>query len=53
VVELLRAPELAQPFGRDHAVHVVLAAGGIATRVRKELTRLAGLRRVDQEAKSA
>lgn len=53
VVELLRAHELAQPFGRDHVVHVVLAAGGIATRVREELTRLAGLRRVDQEVKSA
>ncbi|MEJ0071693.1 MAG: RNA-binding protein [Pseudomonadota bacterium] len=53
VVELLRAQELAQPFGREHVVHVVLAAGGIASRVRGELTRLAGLRRVDQEAKSA
>jgi predicted RNA-binding protein YlxR (DUF448 family) len=53
VAEQLRAAELAQPFGRDHVVHVALAAGGIATRVREELTRLAGLRRVDQEAKSA
>lgn len=53
VVERLRAAELARPFGRDHVVHVALAAGGIATRVREELTRLAGLRRVDQEAKSA
>jgi len=52
VIERLRAAELAQPFGREHVVHVVLAAGGIATRVRGELTRLAGLRRVDQEAKS-
>jgi predicted RNA-binding protein YlxR (DUF448 family) len=53
VAEQLRAAELAQPFGRDHVVHVALAAGGIATRVREELSRLAGLRRVDQEAKSA
>jgi predicted RNA-binding protein YlxR (DUF448 family) len=53
VVERLRAAELARPFGRDHVVHVALAAGGIATRVREELTRLAGLRRLDQEAKSA
>jgi len=53
VVEWLRAAELARPFGRDHVVHVALAAGGIATRVQEELTRLAGLRRLDQEAKSA
>ena len=53
VVELLRASELAQPFGRDHVVHVALAAGGIATRVQGELTRLAGLRRADQEVKTA
>ncbi len=53
VVELLSAAELAQPFGRDHVVHVALAAGGIAIRVQAELGRLAGLRRVDQEAKTA
>ncbi|MBI3513402.1 MAG: RNA-binding protein [Proteobacteria bacterium] len=53
VVELLSAAELAQPFGRDHVVHVALAAGGIATRAQAELGRLAGLRRVDQEAKTA
>ena len=53
VEEQLNAAELAQPFGRDHAVHVALEAGGIATRVQGELARLAGLRRADQEAKSA
>ena len=53
VIELLSASELAQPFGRDHVVHVALAAGGIATRVQGELGRLVGLRRVDQEAKTA
>jgi predicted RNA-binding protein YlxR (DUF448 family) len=51
VLELLRARELAQPFGRDHVVHVALAAGGIAARVQGELARLAGLRRADQEVK--
>jgi predicted RNA-binding protein YlxR (DUF448 family) len=53
VVERLRAAELARPFGRDHVVHVALAAGGIATRIQQELTRLAGLRRTDQKATSA
>jgi len=53
VVELLRAAELAQPFGRDHVVHVALAAGGIATRLHGELTRLAGLRRADQKVGTA
>jgi predicted RNA-binding protein YlxR (DUF448 family) len=53
VFELLRGGELAQPFGRDHVVHVALAAGGIATRLQSELTRLAGLRRADQETKTA
>jgi predicted RNA-binding protein YlxR (DUF448 family) len=53
VVEVLRAAELAQPFGRDHVIHAALAPGGIATRVEQELARLAGLRRADQEAKSA
>jgi predicted RNA-binding protein YlxR (DUF448 family) len=53
VVELLRAEELARPFGRDHVVHAAVAAGGIAARLQEELTRLAGLRRVDQEARSA
>jgi len=53
VVELLRAEELARPFGREHVVHAAIAAGGIAARLQAELTRLAGLRRVDQEARSA
>jgi predicted RNA-binding protein YlxR (DUF448 family) len=53
VVEVLRAVELAQAFGRDHVVHVALAAGGIAGKLQMELTRLAGLRRMDQETGSA
>ncbi len=50
VVEVLRAAELAQPFGRDHVVHVAVAAGGLATRLEAELTRLAGLRRTGSES---
>lgn len=53
VVELLRAAELAQPFGRDHVVHVALGAGGIATRLQGELARLAGLRAADQKVGTA
>jgi len=53
VLESLRASELAQAFGRDHVVHVVVAAGGLAGKLETELARLAGLRRVDQEARSA
>jgi predicted RNA-binding protein YlxR (DUF448 family) len=53
VVELLRAAELAQPFGREHVVHVALAAGGIATRLLGELARLGGLRRADQKVGTA
>ena len=50
VVEVLRAAELAQPFGRDHVVHVAVAAGGLATRLEAELARLAGLRRTGSES---
>ncbi len=53
VLEVLRADELAKPFGRDHVVHVALAAGGIAARVRIELARLAGLRDANQEVGTA
>ncbi|MBV8167698.1 MAG: hypothetical protein JO021_12960, partial [Alphaproteobacteria bacterium] len=50
VLEALRAAELAQPFGRDHVVHVAVAAGGLATRLEAELARLAGLRRTGSES---
>ena len=53
VIEILRAAELARPFARDHVVHVALAAGGIAERLKSELARLAGLRDADQEVGTA
>lgn len=53
VIDILRAGELAAPFGRDHVVHVALAPGRIATRLRGELVRLTGLRRLDEKVKTA
>ncbi len=53
VLEVLRATELAQAFGRDHVVHAAFARGGIAKRLQGELARLSGLRRQDQEAETA
>jgi hypothetical protein len=50
VIEVLRAVELAQPFGREHVVHVAVAAGGLATRIDGELARLAGLRPIGSES---
>ena len=50
VIELLRADELARPFGRDHVVHVAVAAGGLAARLEDELARLAGLRSSGSES---
>jgi predicted RNA-binding protein YlxR (DUF448 family) len=41
---VLSAAELASPFGRDHIVHVALAAGGLARRLQPDLSRLKGLR---------
>ncbi|MFD2265452.1 RNA-binding protein [Lacibacterium aquatile] len=41
---VLTAVELAAPFGRDHLVHVAVARGGLASRLKSELTRLSGLR---------
>jgi predicted RNA-binding protein YlxR (DUF448 family)/ribosomal protein L7Ae-like RNA K-turn-binding protein len=41
---VLTAAELAQPFGRDHLVHVAVARGGLAKKLSGELARLAGLR---------
>lgn len=41
---VLTAAELATPFGRDHLVHVAVSRGGIASRLKSELTRLSGLR---------
>ncbi|WP_375687810.1 RNA-binding protein [Pseudooceanicola sp. LIPI14-2-Ac024] len=40
----LRAEEIGQAFGRQHAVHAALAAGGLTKRVVEEAQRLKGLR---------
>ena len=44
VVAPLDAATLGGVFGRDHAVHVAVAAGRLAERIREESERLAGLR---------
>lgn len=44
VVAPLPAAALGAVFGRDHAVHVVVAPGKLATALRMECDRLAGLR---------
>jgi hypothetical protein len=41
----LTARELGLAFGREHAIHGALAAGGLTTRVVEEAARLAGLRK--------
>jgi hypothetical protein len=41
---VLSAAELAEPFGRDHIVHVALSPGGLARRLQTDLARLKGLR---------
>ena len=40
----LTASELGLAFGREHAIHGALAAGGLATRVVEEAAKLQGLR---------
>jgi hypothetical protein len=40
----LTAQELGLSFGREHAIHAALAAGGLTRRVVEEAARLAGLR---------
>lgn len=47
VVEVLRADELGEAFGRDRVVHVAIARGGLAERILTESARLVGLRRFD------
>lgn len=44
VVEIFDAAELGLPFGRDQAVHVALAPGGLARRLVQEAGLLAGFR---------
>jgi len=43
-VSVLETAEIGRAFGRDSAVHAVLAAGGLAERMKAETARLAGLR---------
>lgn len=43
----LTSSELGLAFGRDHAIHGALAAGGLTPRVIREAARLAGLRKQD------
>lgn len=43
----LTSAELGLAFGRDHAIHGALAAGGLTPRVIREAARLAGLRKQD------
>lgn len=43
----LTSAELGLAFGRDHAIHGALAAGGLANRVITEAAKLAGLRKQD------
>ncbi len=40
----LTAREMGLSFGRDHAIHAALGAGGLGTRVVEEAARLAGFR---------
>ena len=44
VVDLFDAAELGAVFGRDHAVHVCVAPGGLARRLASEAVFLAGFR---------
>ncbi|MDO7658438.1 MAG: hypothetical protein MUQ50_00300, partial [Paracoccaceae bacterium] len=40
----LTQQELGLAFGRDYAIHVALAAGGLTKRIVEEAARLAGIR---------
>lgn len=48
-VQPLAAAELGMVFGRDHAVHVVVAPGRLAEAIRVEAERLAGLAGIPPE----
>ena len=45
LISCLTAGEIGLAFGREHAIHAALAAGGLTGRVVEEAARLAGLRR--------
>lgn len=44
LVTALTAAEIGLAFGREHAIHAALAAGGLATRVVEDAARLSGVR---------
>jgi ribosomal protein L7Ae-like RNA K-turn-binding protein len=46
VIALFSSAELAEIFGRDMAVHVAVHRGGIADRLARDCTRLAGFRQI-------
>ena len=48
-IDCLHADELGRAFGRDRAVHAVLAPGALADKFRMESRRLAGFRRNGRE----
>jgi uncharacterized protein len=50
VIAPLPAQALGRIFGRDHAVHVAVSAGRLATTLQTETMRLAGIRRTRTEA---
>jgi predicted RNA-binding protein YlxR (DUF448 family) len=53
VVTPLSAAELGAPFGRDRAVHIAVAAGGLAGRIAAEAARLAGVATSAEEDEGA
>jgi predicted RNA-binding protein YlxR (DUF448 family)/ribosomal protein L30E len=53
VAAMLSAAELGQAFGRDHTVHGLLMPGKLASRLRLEAGRLAGMTAQTEDDKSA
>ena len=45
--DVLTASELGLSFGRERVIHAALAAGGLADRIRDDVTRLSGVREHD------
>ena len=45
--DVLSASELGLSFGRERVIHAALAAGGLADRIRDDVTRLSGVREHD------
>lgn len=53
VADVLTADELGAAFGRPRSVHVVVAPGRLAEALRREATRLGGLRATPEQGKDA